>query len=163
MIQKDNTAMEDYFSVVKPLTAEKHMQRVILAKLAETLFQIENTNDGKKVAEQIDQIVCNILKTNEYPDQFRDVRDVALALGAVLGQAIYATYHWTWMEFGDEDHLYEGLVSPNSYYSFAPIEYIYGLLSSDEPEDVDVTVALLFNLLLNIEDTPSMERYTLIM
>ena len=67
------------------------------------------------------------------------------------------------MEFGDENHMYQGLVSPNSYYSFVPMEYIYGLLSSSEPDEVDVTVALLFNMLMNIEYRPSNARYTLIM
>ena len=53
------------------------------------------------------------------------------------------------MDFGNEDDgkIYHGLVSPGKFYTFAPMEYIYGFLSSDEDE-VDVTVALLFKSLL---------------
>lgn len=163
LIPKENNAIKDYFSIVQPLTEETRMQINMLAKVAETLFQIDNVDDGKKVAEQIDQIVSNIIKTDDYPFQFRNIADVAVGLGTVLGQAVCSTYHWTWMEFGDENRMYQGLVSPNEYYTFAPIEYIYGLLSTSNTEEVDVTVALLFNMLMNIEDRPSSGRYMLIM
>lgn len=153
----------DFFNIVKPMGAEVLKEIKTSSKTAEKIFKLK-IRDNKQVAEQIDKIVCDIIKTGEYPSEYPAIETVAVGLGTVLGNAISAQYHWKWMDFGNEDDgkIYHGLVSPGKFYTFAPMEYIYGFLSSDEDE-VDVTVALLFNMMKTIEDKPGNMRYALIM
>ena len=154
----------DFFNIVRPMDAEVLKEIKTSSKTAEKILKLKKIRDNKQVAEQIDRIVCDIIKTGEYPSEYPAIETVAVGLGTVLGNAISAQYHWKWMDFGNEDDgkIYHGLVSPGNYFTFAPMEYIYGLLSGDEDE-VDVTVALLFNMMKTIEDKPGNMRYALIM
>ncbi|SDZ83982.1 hypothetical protein SAMN02745687_00727, partial [Lachnospiraceae bacterium NK3A20] len=47
-------------------------------------------------------------------------------------------------------------------YAFAPVAYIYRLLTESDAENADVTVALLFNMLKVVEDNPANVGYRFI-
>ena len=157
----ENITVEDIFSIVRPLDNLEASKIKVYSLIGETLFKI-NHKDGAKAVEQIDHIVSDIIKAGSYPPVCRSYNDAAVELGYVLGWIVSEEYHWDWMAFGDESYLYYGVVSPHHLYAFAPVAYIYRLLTESDAENADVTVALLFNMLKEIEDNPANAGYRFI-
>lgn len=157
----ENITVEDIFSIVRLLNNLEASKIKAYSLIGETLFKI-NHKDGAKVVEQIDHIVSDIIKAGGYPPMCRSYNDADVELGYVLGWIVSAEYHWAWMAFGDEGYLYHGVVSLHHLYAFAPVAYIYRLLTESDAENADVTVALVFNMLKGIEDNPTNAGYRFI-
>lgn len=122
------------------------------------IFNLTDLDDGRALATQVRKIVDQILETGEFPEEYEDIVDVAVALGTVFGNALCVGYGWKWMELGDsEENVVHSVVSPKGYFSNAPMIYLYRILTGNNiglDGKNDNTVLLLYNMLENIDDRP---------
>ena len=127
-------------------------------------FKIES-NDEKNIVKEIYEIVENILKTNSFPKEYSTIDNVAVALGIYYGQVICDYYNWSWKMLGPKSKhdAIVSIVSPNEKFSIQPMNYMLKILTNnniDLSKKNDNTVLLLFNMLKNIEQNPTENKYT---
>lgn len=80
-------------------------------------------------------------------DLLEDEEEARLLLGTLWGEQLVLRLGWRWARVGFEDgSSADGVVSPDRSLAVFPFEFLLGCLS--EP-DVDVTVALSFNMLVS--------------
>ena len=156
--------MESFFQYVQDIDPEANSEVQRMAKEAALIFGVTELENGRAVATQIRTIVDNILDTGKYPVQYPDLVDVAVGLGCLYGNALCTGYGWQWKDYGDEDqdHAYHGVVSPKGYFSHAPMEYMYTILTGNNiglDGRNDNTVLLLYNMLENIDENPKDKMY----
>ncbi len=127
------------------------------------VFKIEHPEDGEAIATQLLEIVDHILETGEFPEEYEDIVDVAVALGVLFGQALCCGYGWAWKVFGDsEDDTVFGVVSPEENFCNAPMLYLNRILSGQNiglDGKNDNTVLLLYNMLKDIDQRPQDVTY----
>ncbi len=145
------------------------MPKNVKAEIDETfekavrVFKISRPENGEAIATQLLGIVDNILETGEFPEEYEDMVDVAVALGVLFGQALCCGYGWTWKVFGDsEDNTVFGVVSPEENFCNAPLLYLNKILSGQNiglDGRNDNTVLLLYNMLKDIDERPQDVKY----
>lgn len=155
---------ESFFLYVENIPVEDVQKMLVMNSFTPVNFEIEST-DGKGIATEIYEIVDEILETNEYPDEYSNIDDVAIALGVYYGQAICNYYDWTWKLLGQTSgENYEiSVVSPEKNYSIQPILYMKKILTNNNigvNGKNDNTILLLFNMLDDIDSNPSEMMYT---
>lgn len=127
------------------------------------VFKINHPEDGEAIATQLLEIVDNILETGEFPEEYGDIIDVAVALGVLFGQALCCGYGWTWKVFGSsQDDTVFGVVSPEENFCNAPMLYLNRILSGQNTGldgRNDNTVLLLYNMLKDIDQRPQDVKY----
>lgn len=127
------------------------------------VFRISQPEDGEAIATQLLKIVDDILETGEFPEEYEDIMDVAVALGVLFGQALCNGYGWTWKVFGvSEDDSMFGVVSPEENFCNAPLLYLNKILSGQNigmDGENDNTVLLLYNMLKDIDQRPEGVKY----
>lgn len=132
-------------------------------KKAVQVFKISNPEDGEAIATQLLEIVDSILETGEFPKEYEDIVDVAVALGVLFGQALCCGYGWTWKVFGvSKDDTVFGVVSPEENFCNAPLLYLNKILSGQNiglDGRNDNTVLLLYNMLKDIDQRPEDVKY----
>lgn len=150
--------MDYFYQFVREIDGEAFSEIKRMAGEAVQIFHIVDLEDGRAIATQIRAIVDDILETGKFPKEYEDIVDVAVGLGSVFGNALCIGYGWTWKDFGNsEEHVIHGVVSPKGFYSNAPMEYMYKILSGNNiglDGKNDNTVLLLYNMLENIDDRP---------
>ncbi len=150
--------MDSYFQFVREMDGETFSEIKRMAGEAASIFHIADLEDGRAIAAQILTIVDGILETGQFPEQYEDLADVAVGLGSLFGNALCIGYGWAWKDFGNsEEHVVHGVVSPRGFYTNAPMEYMYNILSGNNKGldgENDNTVLLLYNMLENIDDRP---------
>lgn len=116
---------EDYFTYVEELSEDVRAEIDRTFQKGVRVFEINDPDDGAKMAEQIMNIVDNILETGAIPDAYGDIVDVAVALGVLFGQALCCGYGWKWKAFGDSrEQASSGVVSPENNFSNTPMLYL---------------------------------------
>ena len=154
--------MDSYYEYIQTVDSELKNEILNMAKQAAEIFQISDSSDSKRVVEQIKDIVDGILKTGEFPKRYSELADVAVNLGCLFGEALCKGYGWRWMDYGDENNCFHGVVSPQGFFSHAPMEYMYKVLSGNNlglDGKNDNTILLLYNMLEHIDDTPADKMY----
>lgn len=154
---------EDFFSYVGELPENIRAEIDGTFQKGVRVFGISDPGDGARMAEQIMNIVDNILETNTIPDAYGDIADVAVALGVMFGQALCCGYGWKWKVFGhSREQASFGVVSPEENFCNAPMPYLLKILTGQNINrygENDNTVLLLYNMLENIDRKPKKERY----
>lgn len=154
---------EDYFPYVGELPEDVRAEIERTFQKGVEVFGISDHEDGKKMAEQIMNIVDGILETDKIPDAYGDIADVAVALGVLFGQALCCGYGWKWQVFGNSpDQASFGVVSPEGNFCNAPMSYLLRILTKQNINrfgENDNTVLLLYNMLENIDKRPKKEKY----
>lgn len=155
--------MESFYKYVGEMNDEIFQEIRRAAGAAVNIFQITDLDDGKKIAAQVRKIVDEILETGNYPEQYEDIVDVAVGLGAVFGNALCIGYGWKWKELGENaENAVHSVVSPKGYFSNAPMIYLYRILTGNNiglDGKNDNTVLLLYNMLENIDEKPEDKMY----
>ena len=99
--------------------------------------------DSAQVVGHIDRTVDR-LRRQQIPDG--QAKDIAFALGYLLGEQIRATVGWHWRYVTQDNGFTSyGVVSPDRSYVYFTIKDIYDLFRI--PED-ELNLALLFNMIL---------------
>ena len=154
---------EDYFTYVEELSEDVRAEIDRTFQKGVRVFEINDPDDGAKMAEHIMNIVDNILETGAIPDAYGDIVDVAVALGVLFGQALCCGYGWKWKAFGDSrEQASSGVVSPGNNFSNTPMLYLLKILTGQNINSYgenDNTVLLLYNMLKDIDKKPKQERY----
>lgn len=154
---------EDYFSYVGELPEDVRAEIEMSFQKGVQVFGISAPEDGAKMAEQIMNIVDEILETGELPEAYEDITDVAVALGVMFGQALCCGHGWKWKVFGDSpEQASFGVVSPEDNFCNTPMPYLLRILTGQNINSYgenDNTVLLLYNMLENIDKRPKKERY----
>ncbi len=155
--------MESYYKYVGEINNEVFQEIRRVAGAAVNIFHITDLEDGRKVAEQVMKIVDAILQTGQYPEQYEDIVDVAVALGSVFGNALCIGYGWEWKDLGENpENVVHSVVSPKGYFSNAPMLYLYRILMGKNiglDGQNDNTVLLLYNMLENVDEKPEEKMY----
>lgn len=115
------------------------------------IFEIEDLNDGKKIAERVDCIVNEILNTGKYLDKFESLEDVAIALGCLYGKALETGYGWSWKKIMENrKQAVYCVVSADENWMNPCIQYIYDILNRKNKGldgENDITCMLLYNMI----------------
>lgn len=155
--------MEAFYKYVGEMNDEIFGEIRREAGAAARNFHITDLHDGRKIAQQVREIVDDILETGKFPEQYEDIVDVAIGLGAVFGNALCIGYGWKWKELGEsEENTIHSVVSPKGYFSNAPMLYLYRILTGKNiglDGQNDNTVLLLYNMLENIDERPEDMMY----
>lgn len=154
---------EDYFPYVGEVPEDVRREIGMSFRKGVQVFGISDPEDGAKMAEQIMNIVDEILETGELPEAYEDIADVAVALGVMFGQALCCGHGWKWKVFGNSpEQASFGVVSPEDNFCNAPMPYLLRILTGQNINSYgenDNTVLLLYNMLENIDKRPKKEKY----
>lgn len=126
-------------------------------------FHIKGIDDGKRIVQQIYEIVEKILETHSIPKEYNDIEDVAVELGTLYGHALCLAYGWKWMFLGKSaEDASINVVSGDRQYSHMPLVFMYRILLEENvgiDGTNDNTVLLLFNMIEKIKDKKSPEEF----
>ena len=130
------------------------------------VFGIEDMEDGKKIAEIIDNAIIQILNTGKYLDKFEDLEEAAVTLGCLYGKALEVGYGWSWKEIGKtkEEAVY-CVVSPDENWMTPCLKYIYSILKEENRGldcENDITCLLLYNMIGNSLNSIPEKKFTVI-
>ncbi len=154
---------KNYFNYVGEMSDDVRAEIDRVFRMAVQIFQISDPTDGKTIAGETYRIVDDILRTGEFPSEYSDMEDVAVALGVLFGQALCCGYGWTWKVFGDhKSSAMFGVVSPEENFCNAPMPYLLRILKGQNigmDGKNDNTVLLLYNMLEDIDRKPEQEKY----
>jgi hypothetical protein len=119
--------------------------------------------DPPAVVKAIDAFAYRWQKGDRPPSEVVEDTDLArLIFGSLWGEQLVKQFAWEWVQvnFGDGSFAY-GVVSPDRSLAVYPLEFMLGCM---QDANVDVTVALAFNMLV-AGSVPRMRRrsYTNVM
>lgn len=96
------------------------------------------------------------------------IRDLAVRLGCVWGAIVCQVYKWKWQELRAENEEYGAfyIVSPTTKFCIPPFRFFFDILNAKNiglDGNNDNTIALLFNMLENVEiNQPAQHNYTIL-
>jgi len=108
---------------------------------------LDASADAKAVIEAIDKFVFEWQEGKRPPSDGFDPEDAPYALGSLWGDQLVRRFGWEWamVTFHDhDDSVAPGVLSPDRSLAVYPIHFLFGAL---EDPDVDVTIALSYNML----------------
>lgn len=96
------------------------------------------------------------------------IQDLAVRLGCVWGTIVCLVYKWKWQELRAEDEEYGAfyIVSPTTKFCIPPFRLFFDILNAKNiglDGNNDNTIALLFNMLENVEiNQAAQHNYTIL-
>lgn len=97
-----------------------------------------------------------------------EIQDLAVRLGCVWGTIVCQVYKWKWQELRAEDEEYGAfyIVSPTTRFCIPPFRFFFDILNAKNiglDGNNDNTIALLFNMLENVEiNQAAQHNYTIL-
>lgn len=103
------------------------------------------------------------MEAGTFPEEYKSLDEVCIALGALYGHSLNISYGWSWEVFGktEEDSMC-GVVSPEKNFCNPSFNYIYGILiGSNYGSDAkkENTVLLSYNMMSDIDKKPMHLKY----
>ena len=154
----------NYFKYVEELPKNLNAAVENTIILAPKLLKIKSKK-GKSIAKEIYEIVNKILETDQLPDGYSTIDDVAVDLGIYYGYAICEHYKWSWKAVKNIKNVdgIVSIVSPGENYSMQPMNYMLKILTKNNiglNGENDNTILLLFNMLEDIDNKPTEKKFT---
>ncbi|GAA0787797.1 hypothetical protein [Hathewaya limosa] len=158
-----NESIENYYDYISDLDDNtKNILKETIAT-ASKVFCISNLNYGKIIASEIRCWIDRILETGTFPEEYKSLDEVCIALGALYGHSLNISYGWSWKIFGKtEEESMCGVVSPEKNFCNPSFNYIYSILiGSNYGSDVkkENTVLLSYNMMSDIDKKPMHLKY----
>jgi hypothetical protein len=102
-------------------------------------------DDSAAVVRAIRQFADEVHQGTPLPRGYRDLEQVAYALGMLWGDELRQAFEWEWVYLQTDDG-FEGwaVVSPDRSYACFAHHFIFGKLAKPESDN---TIALLFNMI----------------
>lgn len=143
---------------------ENVMKEIIsVAKGGLEYFNIEDTNDGEKLAGEVSKAIDEIYRTGRIPKQYECMDDAAIALGCLFGFSLVRALGWKWKAVGNSaDDVVYCVVSSDENWVNPCMKYVQCLLANSHENEKENTCKLLFNLIKEKEQVIPKNRLTLI-
>lgn len=154
---------ENYYNYISELDDNtKDVLKETIAT-ASKAFGISNPNDGKTIASEVRIWIDKILETGTFPEEYKNLDEVCIALGALYGHSLNISYGWSWELIGktEEDSMC-GVVSPEKSFFNPSFNYIYSILIGSNyglDDKKENTVFLSYNMMSDIDKKPMHLKY----